>query len=202
MELYEFGPTRANRVRWLLKELDLEFDSKLVNLTKGEQFSPEFLEICPTGKIPVLKDGDFSLFESVAICHYLAEKYNDKKLIPQSATLERAKYDQWVLFCVNEIEGQLWIRERHSWIYPENKRSALAVEMATEEFHKAAKILDHEMTNKSYIIDNKFSVADIIIGYTLNWANSRDLLASYTQLTRYLAALKDRPAYPHEMYRQ
>ena len=67
MKLYEFGPTRSIRARWMLQELGVDFEAVSVDLTRGEHCSPEFLEINPAGKVPVLIDGDLVLSESVAI---------------------------------------------------------------------------------------------------------------------------------------
>jgi glutathione S-transferase len=65
MQLYEFAPTRSIRVRWMLQELGVDFESITVNLAAGEHCRPEFLKINPAGKVPVLVDDDLVLTESV-----------------------------------------------------------------------------------------------------------------------------------------
>ena len=82
MKLYEFGPTRALRVRWVLQELGVDFEPVQVNLRTGEHRGPEFLAINPAGKLPALVDGDVVLTESVAIALYLAEKHPEGGLLP------------------------------------------------------------------------------------------------------------------------
>ncbi len=72
MKLYEFGPTRSIRARWILQELGVDFDAVSVDLKGREHCSPDFLELNPAGKVPVLIDGDLVLSESVAIVLYLA----------------------------------------------------------------------------------------------------------------------------------
>jgi glutathione S-transferase len=54
MKLYEFGPTRSIRARWMLQELGMHFDAVRVDLTRREHCSPDFLELNPAGKVPVL----------------------------------------------------------------------------------------------------------------------------------------------------
>ena len=83
MKLYEFGPTRSIRARWVLQELGVEFESVTINMLEGEHRSPEFLTLNPAGKLPVLVDGDLILTESVAIVLYLAE-------VPSSQVLQTA----------------------------------------------------------------------------------------------------------------
>lgn len=67
MKLYEFGPTPSIPARWILQELGVDFDAVSVDLTRREHCGPDFLELNPTGKVPVLIDGDLVLSESVAI---------------------------------------------------------------------------------------------------------------------------------------
>src|SRR5215470_9448924 len=103
MQLYEFGPTRSLRPRWVLQELGVPFEAVNVNLAKGEHRTPAFLELNPYAKLPVLVDGDLTLTESVAISLYLAEKYPHKRLIPQDGA-ERADVYRWLLFAATELE--------------------------------------------------------------------------------------------------
>ncbi|BAY78252.1 glutathione S-transferase domain-containing protein [Nostoc linckia NIES-25] len=67
MKLYEFAPTRSIRVRWVLQELGVEFEAISINMQAGEHRTPDFLTINPTGKLPVLIDGEHIITESVAI---------------------------------------------------------------------------------------------------------------------------------------
>ncbi len=90
MKLYEFGPTRSIRVRWTLQELGVPFEAITVNVMAGEHRSPEFLQLNPAGKLPVLVDGDFVLTESIAAVLYLAEKYPEKGFHAGGAAPARA----------------------------------------------------------------------------------------------------------------
>src|SRR4029453_16020208 len=121
MKLYEFGPTRSMRVRWTLQELGADFEPIRVNLLAGEHRRPEFLKINPAGKLPVLIDGDLVLTETVAIVHYLAEKYSHKGLLPAGHN-ERAQVTRWLLFPATELEQPLWRISRHTALYPEEQR--------------------------------------------------------------------------------
>src|SRR5271156_645822 len=84
LKLYEFPPTRSIRVRWTLQEMQLDFESILVNLPAREHHEAEFLKINPAAKIPVLIDDNLVLIESVAIVLYLADKYPEKGFTPAS----------------------------------------------------------------------------------------------------------------------
>src|SRR5215472_15777809 len=121
MKLYGFGPTRSLRALWALKELDVDFEFVPVNLPAGEQKHPDFLRLNPAGKVPVLVDGDIVIPESAAIVLYLADKYKEKGLLPESLK-ERAQVYRWVLFAVTELEQPLWRIAKHTAIFPEDKR--------------------------------------------------------------------------------
>src|ERR1044071_9750746 len=133
MKLYEFGPTRAIRVRWTLQELGVDFEPIRVDLLAGEHRRPEFLKINPAGKLPVLVDGDFILTESVAIVLYLAEKYPEKGLLP-SGLRARAEVYRWLFFAVTELEQPIWRIARHTLLYPPEKRLAAEIPIALQDF--------------------------------------------------------------------
>ena len=118
----------------------------------GEQKSPGFLAISPTGKVPVLVDRDFVLFESVAILNYLADKYPEKSLIPKAGTQERATYDQWMFFGVNELEANLWTMEKHTWLYPEAERLSTAIILEEKDFLASAEVLSRGLGDSSFTV--------------------------------------------------
>lgn len=69
------GSPTAWRVLIFLAEKNIQFESKLLSLMKGEHKSPEYLKINPNGQVPALTDGDINVYDSLAILHYLEEKY-------------------------------------------------------------------------------------------------------------------------------
>src|SRR5260370_39533192 len=108
MKLYEFSPTRSIGVRWTLEELDVPFESVMVDAAKSEHKQPAFLAVNPFGKLPALVDGDCVLTESVEIVLYLAEKYPDNNLLPRDIGA-RAQCYRWIMFAATELEP-LWKR--------------------------------------------------------------------------------------------
>src|ERR1700730_2404437 len=121
MKLFEFAISRSIRVRWPLQELGVAFEAVTIDLFAGEHRRREFLKINPAGRLPVLIDGDAVLTESVAIVLYLAEKYPEKRLIPNDIW-HRAQLNRWLLFTTTELEQPLWRIRRHTAVYPRDKR--------------------------------------------------------------------------------
>jgi len=195
MKLFEFPPTRSIRVRWTLQELGIEFESVTVNMVAGEHRQPEFLNINPAGKLPVLVDGNLVLTESVAIVLYLAEKYPDKGLVP-TGLYQRAELNRWLLFAATELEQPLWRIARHTSQYPEDRRLPAEVALAREDFEPMARVLEEHMNRRQFVVGDSVTVGDFVLAYTLDWANEVHLLEGFPNLQKYLAQMYARPNAP------
>lgn len=198
MKLYEFAPTRSIRARWILQELGVDFEALAVNLQAREHWSPEFLELNPAGKVPVLVDGDLVLTESVAIVLYLAEKYPDRGFLPTDPQ-ERADAYRWILFAVTELEQPLWRIARHTALYPERDRLPADVTLARREFLTMAAVLEEHMKSRTYVAGERVSAADFIVAYTLDWASEAKLLGEYPSLRAYMERMYARPRAPRRI---
>ena len=188
--LYEYGPSRSKQARWTLQELDLEFKS-----IAGLEIlhSEELNQVNPMGKVPAVVINGEPLFEAAAICTYLADLVPDKGLIAASGTRERALHLQWVSFALTELEAYLWSNARNTFVLPEEKRITALFEQNNKAFIHAAKVLDTALENADYLVGNRFSVTDILVGFTVNWGNLMGLLEQTPNLQKYLARLKERP---------
>jgi glutathione S-transferase len=195
MRLYEYAPTRSIRVRWMLQELGIDFESVTVNIAAGEHHSPEFLKINPTGRVPVLVDEDLVLTESVAIVIYLAEKYPHKGLIPTDI-LQRSQVYRWLLFTTAELEQPLWRIWYHTGVYPEHLRLPEEVSLARQDFADQVGVMEEHMQGRQFIVGNTVTVADFTCAYTLDWANELRLLDDCPQLRQYIDRMYARPNAP------
>jgi glutathione S-transferase len=195
MKLYGFAPTRSIRALWTLRELDVEFEFVVVDLTKGQHRRPEFLAVNPAGKVPVLVDGDFVLTESVAIALYLAEKYPGKGLLPV-AVRPKAEVHRWLLFTATELEQPLWRIARHTAIYPKERRIAAEIALAREDFLDMAAVMEKHMEARCFLVGDAVTVADLVAAYTLDWANEVKLLDGLPHLRAYMERMYSRPKAP------
>jgi|SRR5579883_77895 len=198
MKFYEFAPTRSIRVRWVLQELGVEFESIPVNLRAGEHRQPDFLAINPAGKVPALVDGEASLTESVAICLYLAEKYPEYGLIPTDLRL-RAQFYRWLFFTVTELEQPLWRIARHTSLYPQELRIPAEIPLARQDFTRMAAILESHLSGRQFVVGEAVTIADFVLAYTLDWANAIQLLEAFPNLVRYMERMYTRPKAPQRI---
>ena len=188
--LYEAPTTRAQRCKWILDEVGATYESVSGHEVIG---SDGLKKIHPLGKVPaVVIDGE-PLIESAAICTYIADLFPEKKLIAKSGTWERALHDQWVCFCLSEMEAWLWSTALNTFVLPEKERVPDITEQNAKLFTASAAVVDHALENNDYLVDNRFSVTDIIVGFTISWANYYELIAPFENLQAYLTRLYQQP---------
>ena len=149
LKLYGGVQSRAAIVRWYLEELGIPYEFVLVDLVAGEQRQPGFLAVNPFGKVPVIVDGTFKLWESGAILLYLAEKYDDSIAI----TIEgRIKLAQWILFTNATFKPA---------IYNEARRE--------REMPRLFSALNQYLRQHYFLLGDQFSAADVALGAQLSY---------------------------------
>lgn len=195
MKLYGFPPTRSIRALWTLREIGAEFELVTVNMLAGEHRRPEFLALNPAGKLPVLVDGELVLTESVAIVLYLAERFPDKGLLPPTLA-RRANVYKWLLFGATELEQPLWRIARQTSLYPKDKRLPADVPLARQDFCDMAAVLEAHMKGRQFVEGDCVTVADLVLAYTLDWANEVHLLDTFPELRAYMERMYARPSAP------
>ena len=195
MKLYHAAQTRSVRPRWLLEEIGAPYTLVRLDMSKGEHKSPEYMKIHPHGAVPALVDGDLTLFESAAICAYLADKFPEKHLAPAVGTPARGLYYQWMFYTMATLEPPVIEVVLHTVMLPEAQRSAAAAEAGRTKFTQVAQVLEQALAGKSFILGDQFSVADVMIGSTLGWAQMMGILSGHPALEAYVGRLATRPAF-------
>jgi glutathione S-transferase len=195
MKLYYAPHTRAVRPRWLLEEIGAPYELVRIDLSKGEQKKPDYLGIHPHGVVPALVDGDVALFESAAICAYLADKFPDKRLAPPVGTPARGLYYQWLVYAMATEEPPVLQVFLNTVMLPEAERSAAAVEDARKKWANVAGVLTRSLSGRTFLLGEQFTAADVMIGSIVGWSGTLGLLAGFPELEDYSKRLSDRPAF-------
>src|SRR5438874_13750739 len=107
MKLYYVPRTRAGRVRWMLEELAVPYEISRLDPALRQQKDPAYLALNPNGTVPTLTDGDVTMYESAAICMYLADKFPDAGLAPPLGSRDRALYYQWIVYAMVTVEPRI-----------------------------------------------------------------------------------------------
>lgn len=195
MKLYHSPRSRSVRARWLLEEIGAPYELITLDFSKGEQKTPAYMKIHPHGAVPALVDGDLAIFESAAICAYLADKFPEKRLAPAVGTPARGLYYQWLVYSMATLEPPVLQVFMNTVMLPEEQRSAKAAEEGRTKFADVARVLSQAIDGKQFLLGEQFSAADVMIGSTLGWGQFMGLLNGHPALEAYVGRLNARPAF-------
>ncbi len=156
MDLYTFGTPNGHKISIALEELGLPYTVHRVDITKGEQFAPQFQKFNPNGKIPALVDGDIAVFESIAILIYLAEKTG--KLLPASGNTRYATL-AWCMFQASAI-GPMMGQVGHFTVFAKEK-IPYAIERYSNEVQRLFGVMETQLAQQRFLAGDAYSIADI-----------------------------------------
>jgi glutathione S-transferase len=192
--LYYAPFTRSMRVAFLLEELGVPYTRVVLDRSKGENKTPEYLRVHPHGLLPALRDGDTVVYETAAICLYLADRFPERGMAPPVSSPERGLYYQWIVYAVATLEPAL------ADVYlqrdlPAERRNEAVLQSGRERFAASAEVLTRALAPGPYLLGERFSAADVVIGMMLVWAEGLDLLTEHHALRAYTARIRARPAF-------
>ncbi len=192
LRIYGIARTRAFRALWIAKEVGLDYEHLPIEIGDAGARSPEFLQLNPNGRLPFIVDGEFVLFESLAIALYLAKKHAYGRLYP--ATLEdEAKAWQWSFWAIAEVDRGVNIWSLHAVRLPEADRDAGKRDEALKVLVAPFKVLDAAVTKQPYLLGSDFTVADLNVAAVISRAIDMDLSA-VPHLKAWLTRCLERPA--------
>lgn len=187
IKLFEFAPTSSARVRWTLLEARLDYES--VGNDPSVFGHPELRAVHPLGKVPAVEIDGRPLFESAAICAAIADLAPEKELIAKPGTWSRSLHEQWAYFVMTDMEGYLRPNLNNLFLLPEEQRITACLAQNEGMVKRAAAALDQVLGQTEYLVDNRFSITDIIAGYTINSARRVGYLSGFDNLQKYLDRL-------------
>lgn len=192
MKLYDFPfSPNSRKVRAVVYELGIRLDHAVVDLFQGQSRTPEFLAINPNGRVPVLVDGDFTLWESTAIMRYLGR---DSALVP-SAPRQAAEVDRWVAWQLAHLGPAMSKVAFERIIKTVLKRGApdeARIAEGTSEFHVLTSILDGWLADTRYVAGG-LTIADFALAAHYSLASGCGLeLARYPRVEAWLARVCER----------
>jgi GSH-dependent disulfide-bond oxidoreductase len=196
IELYTWTTPNGRKVSIMLEECGLPYTVHPVNIGKGEQFSHEFIAICPNSKIPAIVDTDagVSLFESGAILIHLAEKTG--KFLPAKGP-GRAKTLEWLMWQMANVGPMLGQANYFANTAPE--KVPFAIDRYITESARLVKVMDDQLGRTPFLAGD-YSIADIATyawikaGFDLLRNVKPDVTGEGKHVARWLAAIGARPA--------
>lgn len=173
MKLYSMTISpNGRKVESLVAHLGLDIEVQQVNLFEREQKADAFLAMNPMGKVPVLVDGDFVLWESNAILHYLAGKRPERALVPADMQ-QRCDMERWMFWQLGHLSSPMARLLNENLIKSKVLRAgdpdAAVVATATEELHKLYPIIEARLAGRDFLC-GAASLADFAVGHFADMA--------------------------------
>ena len=198
--LHTWTTPNGKKVPILMEELGLAYELHFVDISKDEQFEPNFLAISPNNKIPALVDhgaegGPLSIFESGAILEYLADKHRGFLAPSGHARWKAMEWLYWQVGSLGPMLGQLGFFALRA-----KEKAPLAIDRFTEEATRLLGVMDRRLSEARYLAGDDYTIADIacypwMVGAaTLMKAPLADAFAGKDGIARWLAELGERPA--------
>jgi glutathione S-transferase len=189
LDLYTASTPNGWKASVALEELGLEYTVHEISLADGDQKSPDFLEICPNGRIPALVDDGFPVFESGAILIYLAEKTG--QLMPRD-TRGKSEVIQWLMFQMGGVGPMMG--QANVFFRALEEKIPSAISRYQNESRRLFEVLDRQLQDSEWLTGD-YSIADIA-----NWCWVRLYdwsgvsLEGLENLQRWIATMEARPA--------
>jgi glutathione S-transferase len=193
IKIYGHPQTSAGRCYWLLEELGLDYERVSLNMKNKEHKSAEYLALNPNGKVPTLIEDDFVIWESMAINHYLAEKYQPDLL--GTSLQSKALTMQWCYWGIAEYQKPLIDLLIQLVFVPEANRNLELISKSKEKVAELNKILDDHLDGREYMVEKTFNLADLNIASVakINKMTRTDISA-FKNLDRWLNNVCERKA--------
>ncbi len=195
IKLWHCAASRSIRPLWTLEELGLDYDLEVM------EFPPRFLhpgytETNPIGTVPFFTDGDIQMTESAGICEYLVNRYGPTPLCVTPAEADYGAYLNWIHRSDATYTFPQTVVLRYSRLEPEERRLPQAVADYTQWFFSRLRSLEAGLQGREYLCSNRFTVADVCVGFALYLARYLEIADVYKPLTEdYYQRITARPAF-------
>ncbi|MDG2049903.1 MAG: glutathione S-transferase family protein [Myxococcota bacterium] len=191
-----FAPnSRAGRIVWLLEELGLPYELNRMDFHPKDLKSDAHRARHPLGRVPVLDDGDVSLYESGAIVEYVMARHGDGGLKPAVDSAEFPEYLQWFHYCEGMVMPPVNIIVVQTVLLPPDRRNAESLAQAQKLLSRAVAPVDEALAGREYLVGS-FSAADIMLGHSLFMANRLGQVSDdLKNLKAYVERIAARPAF-------
>ena len=187
MTLYWAPRTRSLRALWVLEEAGAPYQRVRLDLSAGAQKSAEFRAINPMAKVPALTDGTVAIAESGAICAYVAEAHPGGGLAPPVGDPARASYLRWLFFSPGCVEQAFLMKSANVSVRQEAAGFG--------DFDKVFDVLEAAVATGPWLLGERFSAADVMIGLDLHFGiDIFKLVPSRPVLRAYVDRCLARPA--------
>ena len=195
MKLHFAPNSRAGRIVWLLEELGLEYEVNKMAFHPKDLKSDEHRQRHPLGRVPVLDDGDVSIYESGAIVEYVMARHGDGGLKPAVDAPEFPEYLQWFHYCEGMVMPPINTIIVHTILLPPERRNEETLGQAQRLLGRTVAPVESALEGREYLIGD-FSAADVMLGHSLFMANRLGQVSEkMANVKGYVKRIEERPAF-------
>jgi len=188
MKLYWCERTRAVRAVWMMEELGVPYERVRIDIRdEKSRANPAFRAASPMGKVPALEDGTVRIWDSGAICAYLADQYPAAKLAPAIGSPERGAYLMWLMYTNSVIEPAMG--EKFGGLKPNT------VSYGRGSWDQMLATLRTAVERGPWILGERFSAADVLLGMSCNFLRQFKMIENEPVLFAYADRCAARPAF-------
>lgn len=195
LTLYHCRDSRSLRPLWALEEMKINY--KLIAMEFPPRYKVEgYLDINPLGTVPTLLDGPVTLTESTAICQYLVDKQKDSDIGLSADHPDYGNYLNWLHRSDTTFTFPLTLILRYSRFESKDRLQPQIVEDYHKWFNSRIRCIESALEDKDYLCANKFTIADICVGYALFLASAINIHDKFGPNTKaYLTRLLEREGF-------
>ena len=193
--LYHCRAARSFRVLWMLEEMGLEYELKMLPFPP-RALAKEYLSLNPLGTVPLMVDGETRMTESSGICHYLGTRYGPTPLIVDENEKDYGAFLNWMYFGDATLTFPQALVLRYGRFEPEERRSPQVVTDYAKWFFGRLRAVEQATASVEALAAGRFTAADIVVGYALRLAEMIGLGADFgPSVARYWQGLRERDGY-------
>lgn len=201
--LYWAPGTAAMAPQTVLEEIGAPYEPILLDLAAKQHEQAEYKRLNPNGRIPTLVDGDFVIFETVAICQYLCDRHPDAKLAPPAGSQARGRFYQWLTYMTNTLQVGFVDWFHPDWTFADEPRQAALKAQVGTRLERNFQVLDDGIGSRPWLAGDQFTACDIYLTMLTRW--SRFLakpMWHFPNIQRIASATHVRPAFQRMMQKQ
>ena len=192
--LYGSPSTAGTAIHWLLLELAVPFEIRLLDFEKGEHKTAQYLTINPDGVVPTLIVDGAPVTQMAAIATLLAERHPEAGFAPAPGSPDRAAYLSWSFWLANSFQPHF-----RAWFYPHEPADGEALEAvraaARAKIEAGLTRLDAHLAERDFVVGEGFTTVDLLATILCRWTRNMPKPATeWENLKRYLDRMRQRPA--------
>ena len=193
--LYAHRNSYAMTTHLMLEELGIDYDVIWFNVHKPEEFPPEFLDLNPNAKVPVLVTPDGVVYESAATLLYLSEHHGNR-FMPAELGAQRARAQQWLIYLMSTFQPEVMIQFHAERYFPDDVSMQQALRSASRrELELLWKIIEDALDPGPWFLGETYSICDVLFVMQAIWKENQPVdLSKLPNTVRLLKTAFKRPA--------